>query len=128
MSTVTTPKTKAKKAAAPKATEAPALSPAKAAPPRKAAAEAKQYQRAAIRLKQASDPTRLRIMMTLLDGERFVGELCQEMGQSQPAVSHHLSLLRHGQLIIPFRRGKQNFYSLSDDGRALADALRVVIG
>ena len=47
--------------------------------------------------------------MLLSEKERNVSELCADLGtQSQPAVSHHLALLRHGRLIEPRRSGKHN--------------------
>src|SRR5262245_19954889 len=61
----------------------------------------KQAQQAAIRLKQVSDPTRLQIILMLAEGEKHVGALCETLNQSQPAVSHHLALLRHGSVIAP---------------------------
>ena len=71
--------------------------------------------------KQVSDPTRLQVLMLLSERERNVTELCSDLGtQSQPAVSHHLALLRHGRLIEPRRSGKHNFYALTDAGRQLA--------
>src|SRR3982074_2975424 len=42
----------------------------------------RKAQRAAILLKQASDPTRLQIMLTLADGEKHVGALCEELKQT----------------------------------------------
>ena len=39
-----------------------------------------------------------------------------QFSQSQPAVSHHLALLRHGGIIAPRRQGKNNFYSLTETG------------
>jgi ArsR family transcriptional regulator, zinc-responsive transcriptional repressor len=75
-------------------------------------------------LKQVSDPTRLQVLMLLSDKERNVSELCNDLGtQSQPAVSHHLALLRHGRLIEPRRLGKHNFYYLTDAGRELAGVI-----
>jgi DNA-binding transcriptional ArsR family regulator len=88
----------------------------------------RQAQRAAGLLKQVSDPTRLRIIMMLSEGERHVGSMGAEVAQSQPAVSHHLALLRHGGLIIPRREGKNNFYSLTESGEALAEVVRTLIG
>jgi len=60
-----------------------------------------------------SDETRLRILAVLLEhGERNVTDLGKDLGQSQPAVSHHLALLRVAGLIEPRRAGKNNFYSV----------------
>ena len=72
-----------------------------------------EIRRVAELLKQVSDPTRLQVLMLLSEKERNVSELCADLGtQSQPAVSHHLALLRHGRLIEPRRSGKHNFYGL----------------
>jgi DNA-binding transcriptional ArsR family regulator len=79
-------------------------------------------------LKQVSDPTRLQVLMLLHEKERNVTELCGELGsQSQPAVSHHLALLRHGRLIEPRRSGKHNYYGLTDNGQELARVIRAVM-
>jgi len=79
-----------------------------------------QARRASILLKHVSDPTRLQVILILAEGERHVGALCAQLSQSQPAVSHHLALLRHGGIIAPRRQGKNNFYSLTDTGTDLA--------
>ena len=71
-------------------------------------------------LKQASDPTRLQLLSVLADGERHVGALCDDLGLGQPAVSHHLALLRHGGLVAPRRQGKNTIYALTETGEALA--------
>ncbi len=63
--------------------------------------------------KLLSDETRLRILFYLAlspNGELHVTDLCQRLGQSQPAVSHHLALLRVSGLIESRREGKHNFY------------------
>lgn len=60
-----------------------------------------------------SDETRLRILIYLAQhGELHVRALCDRLEQSQPAVSHHLALLREAELIEPRREGKHNFYRL----------------
>lgn len=87
----------------------------------------KSAQRAAILLKQLSDPTRLQVVMMLADGEKHVGALCEDLGLGQPAVSHHLALLRHGGLIAPRRRGKNSFYGLTETGEVLAQVIRAVM-
>ena len=83
-----------------------------------------QARRASILLKHVSDPTRLQVIMILAQGERHVGALCAQLSQSQPAVSHHLALLRHGGIIAPRRQGKNNFYSLTDTGSDLARVVK----
>ncbi len=87
-----------------------------------------QIRQAAELLKQVSDPTRLQILMLLTEKERNVSELCGDLGtQSQPAVSHHLALLRHGRLIEPRRDGKHNFYGLTETGKELADLVKTLV-
>ena len=87
----------------------------------------KQAQRAATLLKQVSDPTRLQVILMLSEGEKHVGALSEELSQSQPAVSHHLALLRHGGIIAPRRQGKNNFYGLTDTGEELARVVKTVL-
>jgi len=87
----------------------------------------KQAQKASILLKHISDATRLQIVLMLSEGEKHVGALCEVLNQSQPAVSHHLALMRHGGGIIPRRRGKNNFYTLSDKGDDLARVVRALL-
>jgi DNA-binding transcriptional ArsR family regulator len=83
--------------------------------------------RASILLKHVSDPTRLQVILILSEGERHVGALCAQLSQSQPAVSHHLALLRHGGIIAPRRQGKNNFYSLTETGSDLARVVNSLI-
>lgn len=84
-----------------------------------------EIRRVAELLKQVSDPTRLQVLMLLSEKERNVSELCADLGtQSQPAVSHHLALLRHGRLIEPRRSGKHNFYGLTATGKELAGVVQ----
>jgi len=80
----------------------------------------KSFQRAAILLKQLSDPTRLQVVSLLSEGECHVGGLCDQFNMSQPAVSHHLALLRHGGIIDSRRQGANKFYSLTDAGHRLS--------
>jgi ArsR family transcriptional regulator len=63
--------------------------------------------------KLLSDETRLRILFYLTQrDELHVRALCGILGQSQPAVSHHLALLRVAGLIEPRRSGKHNYYHI----------------
>jgi DNA-binding transcriptional ArsR family regulator len=77
-------------------------------------------------LKHLSDPTRLQVVSLLSEGERNVGGLCNEFNLSQPAVSHHLALLRHGGIVDRRRQGKNNFYSLTDTGYRLSEIVKGV--
>ncbi|OJW13637.1 MAG: transcriptional regulator [Planctomycetales bacterium 71-10] len=115
------PKSAAPKSAAPKAASSRVKS-AKAVDQR-----FQQAKRASILLKHVSDPTRLQVILILSEGERHVGALCDQLSQSQPAVSHHLALLRHGNIIAPRRQGKNNFYSLTDTGAELARVVKNLI-
>src|ERR687885_2751664 len=66
--------------------------------------------------KLLSDETRLRILLNLArEGELHVTDLCERVNQDQPAVSHHLALLRVSGLIEARREGKHNFYSVRTD-------------
>ena len=47
---------------------------------------------------------------------------------SQPAVSHHLALLRHGGFVTPRRHGKNNIYTLTNQGEELARVVKGVVG
>ena len=87
----------------------------------------KNIQRAAILLKQVSDPTRLQVISLLSEGERHVGGLCDQIDMSQPAVSHHLALLRYGGIVDRRRQGKNNFYSLTDTGFRLSRIVKGVV-
>jgi ArsR family transcriptional regulator, arsenate/arsenite/antimonite-responsive transcriptional repressor len=63
--------------------------------------------------KLLSDETRLRILYYLTQrSELHVRALCELLHESQPAVSHHLALLRMAGLIDRRRQGKHNFYGL----------------
>ena len=63
--------------------------------------------------KLLSDETRLRILYYLTQrSELHVRALCELLHESQPAVSHHLALLRVAGLIGRRREGKHNYYGL----------------
>ena len=66
-------------------------------------------------LKLFADETRLQILSQLLRrGEANVQTLCRRLGQTQPAVSHHLALLKEAGMVRMRRSGKHNFYSVED--------------
>ena len=61
-----------------------------------------------------SDPTRLSILLGLLDGERRVADLVELVGSSQSNVSNHLACLKGCGLVVD-RPGprRQVFYSIA---------------
>lgn len=65
--------------------------------------------------KALADPTRLRILALLSEGECGVGDIADHLDVSQSAVSHQLRLLR-GLDIVRFRKeGREVYYDLADD-------------
>src|SRR5436309_14996373 len=66
--------------------------------------------------KLLADQSRLKIVLALAqDGELHVSALCELLGQSQPAVSHHLTLMRMAKLVSVDRKGKFSYYRLASD-------------
>lgn len=65
------------------------------------------------------DKSRLQILFLLSkNAEMSVTAIGREIGQSQPAVSHHLNQLKKAGLIDYRRDGKFNFYRLDHEGLA----------
>jgi DNA-binding transcriptional ArsR family regulator len=62
-----------------------------------------------------SDPTRLRIISVLMDGELNVGELAGQLEMTESAVSHQLRGLRFMHLVRSRKNGRQVYYTLDDD-------------
>ena len=62
-----------------------------------------------------SDPTRLRIISVLLEGEMNVGDIATQLGMTESAVSHQLRGLRQMQLVRSRKEGRQVYYALDDD-------------
>lgn len=61
-----------------------------------------------------SDPSRLRLLVALLDGEMCVCDLAAACGQSESGVSHALRLLRAHRVVAVRRSGRRAFYRLAD--------------
>jgi len=67
------------------------------------------------RFKSLGDPTRLRILALLFDGERGVSDLAEHLNVSQSAVSHQLRILRAFDIVRHRKEGREVFYSLADE-------------
>lgn len=65
--------------------------------------------------KVLGDPTRLRILHTLMEGERCVRDIADQIQMRQSAVSHQLRILRDARLVQFRRDGKVVYYSLADN-------------
>ena len=65
--------------------------------------------------KTMGDPQRLNILQMLSGREMSVCEIMCQLELSQPAVSHHLKILRQAGLVACGKQGKLVFYSLSEE-------------
>ncbi|MBQ1547740.1 MAG: helix-turn-helix transcriptional regulator [Lachnospiraceae bacterium] len=61
------------------------------------------------------DSTRIRILYALLNGEKAVSEISDEMNMTVSAISHQLRILKGSKLVRARRDGKNMYYSLDDD-------------
>ena len=65
--------------------------------------------------KAIADKTRQEIMSACCCRWCSVGELVEQIGVSQPTVSHHLAILRGAGLVKVRHQGKQSFYTLNQN-------------
>lgn len=72
-----------------------------------------------------ADPTRCRLLVALLDGPSYPGELAERLGLTRSNVSNHLACLRGCGLAVASLEGRQTRYDLAD--RHLAAALRELV-
>ena len=83
-------------------------------------------------LKAMADPTRLKILHCLHNGERCVSAILANVGGSQANVSKHLSVLKRAGLVDCRREGLNVFYRIIDEGvfticRNVCDSLELRI-
>jgi DNA-binding transcriptional ArsR family regulator len=65
--------------------------------------------------KALSDPTRLRIISALADGEICVNDLAEALEMGQSAISHQLSGMRAMRLLRFRKEGRHVYYRLDDE-------------
>jgi DNA-binding transcriptional ArsR family regulator len=65
--------------------------------------------------KLVSDPTRLKILWSLLHGEHSVGEGADEVGMLPSVVSQHLAKLRISHMVSMRREGTKIFYKAENE-------------
>lgn len=63
--------------------------------------------------KALADKTRQEIMRLCCCQWLSVGEIAEQVGLTQPTVSHHLAVLRDAGLVFIREEGRQTFYSLN---------------
>ena len=65
--------------------------------------------------KAISEPSRLKILFALRQGELCVYHIVEAVGGTQSAVSHQLRILRDNRIIKSRRDGQNIVYSLADE-------------
>lgn len=90
----------------------------------------KVVQRAAASLRLLADPTRIKVLWVLAQGESSVSCLAELAGTSPTAVSQHLAKLRLAGLVSTRRQGTFVYYSAAGGqvNRLLADLVGQVTG
>ena len=83
-------------------------------------------------LKAMADPTPLKILHCLHNGERCVSDILEVVGGSQANVSKHLSVLKRAGLVDCRRSGLNVYYKIIDEGvfticRNVCDSLELRI-
>ena len=68
------------------------------------------------RFRVLSEPSRIRLLDQLRDGERTVNELAEQLGAGQQNVSKHLSVLAEAGILARRRDGNHVYYRIVDDG------------
>lgn len=66
------------------------------------------------RFKVISEPSRLKILLALAQGELCVEHITEAVSGNQSAVSHQLKILKDNKVIKSRRSGQNMLYSISD--------------
>ena len=67
-----------------------------------------------------ADPTRSRILLTLLDGPSYPAVLAQSLDLTRSNVSNHLSCLRDCGIVVAEPEGRKTRYEIADPHLAAA--------
>lgn len=76
-----------------------------------------------------ADPTRSRILLSLLEGPGYPAELARELGLTRTNVSNHLACLRGCGIVVAVPEGRRTRYEIADPHltHALNDLVAVVL-
>ena len=65
--------------------------------------------------KMMGDPTRIKMMCVMAQGEMCVQDIASALDMTKSAISHQLSGLKESKIVKSRREGKNVFYSIDDD-------------
>jgi DNA-binding transcriptional ArsR family regulator len=76
-----------------------------------------------------ADPNRCNLLVALLEGPAYSGELAERAGLSRSNTSNHLTCLRGCGLVVASAEGRQIRYEIADEhlASAMRDLLDVVL-
>lgn len=85
--------------------------------------EGEQVENLVAILKIVAEPSRLKLLCILRQGERCVCEIIDSVDFSQSLVSHHLRALKDINMVVDEKRGQRVYYSLSAKGQQITQTL-----
>lgn len=65
--------------------------------------------------KALADETRIKIIDSILTEPKTVGQIVEDINESQSCVSHQLKTLKEAEIVKSERQGKCIYYSLADN-------------
>lgn len=68
----------------------------------------------ASRFRALAEPLRLKMLNTMMQGERTVSQLVESCGSGQANISKHLALLKEAGMVATRRQGLHTFCSIAD--------------
>ncbi|MGL3808159.1 ArsR/SmtB family transcription factor, partial [Paeniglutamicibacter sp. R2-26] len=76
-----------------------------------------------------ADPTRSRILISLLESPGYPADLSRDLGLSRSNVSNHLACLRDCGIVVAEPEGRKTRYEVSDPhlARALTSLIEVTL-
>ena len=70
--------------------------------------------------KALCDENRVKIMKSLIGGEKCACRLLEELEVTQPTLSHHMKILCDSGMVVGRKEGKWMHYSISGEGSVSA--------
>lgn len=80
------------------------------------------------KLKVLAEDTRLKVVLSLMERPKHVGELAESLSIGQSLLSHHLKILRDAQLVVDRRDGKSVLYEVAPEVEAISEGKVINIG